>query len=157
MKTGSNGKIKRRFKRRRGGGLRGWLWGSLECSLRSPSYLILQFLKNNTVMDYGVVRVVRAAQRRLVRSHVATRLISSCGLPPRCHSCLRCPGTKVTCSTARRRRLLVRSRVTARPLVAVLVRITGREGHSPAPLPPLMFALSGRRKGDLFARRRAQK
>jgi len=44
MKKGSNGKIKCRFKRRRGGGLRGWLWGSLECRLMSPSYLILQFL-----------------------------------------------------------------------------------------------------------------
>ena len=30
------GKIKRRFKRRRGCGLRGWLWGWLECRLRSP-------------------------------------------------------------------------------------------------------------------------
>ena len=87
----------------------------------------------------------------------ATRLISSCGLPPRRRSCLRRQGAKVTCSTARRRRLLVRSRVAALPLVAVLVRVTGREGHSPAPLPPLLFALSGRRKGDLFARRRAQK
>ena len=137
MKKESNGKIKRRFKRRRGGGLRGWLWGSLECRLRSPSYLILQFLKNNTVMDYGVVRVVWAAQRRLFRSHVATRLISSCGLPPCRRSCMRRPGAKVTCSTTRRRTLDRASR--------------------PAPSSPFLFALSGRRKGDLFARRRAQK
>ena len=86
-----------------------------------------------------------------------TRLISRRGPPPRRRSCLRRPGAKVTCSTARCRRLLVRSRVAARPLVANLVRVTGREGHSPAPLPPLLFALSGRRKGDLFAQHQAQK
>ncbi len=119
MKTGSNGKIKRRFKRRRRGGLRGWLWGSLECRLRSPSYLILQFLKNNTVMDYGVVCVVRVAQRRLVRSHVAARLPSLLLFASSrqfCRSCLRRPGgTKVT-------RLIARH-VVARPPATVLVRV----------------------------------
>ena len=130
MKKGSNGKIKCRFKRRRGGGLRGWLWGSLECRLRSPSYLILQFLKNNSVMDYD--KFDRASQPA--------------------------PPPPLLFFVREAQSSLDRWRVTSRPapLPPLLFASSGRrKGHLfnlawPAPLQPLLFALSRQREGDSF-------